>query len=64
MKYEKNKNALGVAEDSIRTKFVIIIFAGPTFGAWRSVNWTGLCMQSFVCKLAEDAKNKTSPTEK
>ena len=59
MKYEKNKNALGVAEDSIRTKFVIIIFARPTFGACYTVNWTGLHVQTFVCKLAEDANNKT-----
>ena len=57
MKYVKNKNALGVAEVLIRTKFVIIIFAGPTFGAMLGVNWTRLRMQSFVWKLTKNAKN-------
>ena len=49
MENDKNKNLLGVAEDLIRTKFVIIIFARPTFGASYTVNWTvSMCRPAYV----------------
>ena len=55
---------MGVVKDSIRMKFVIIIFAlAPTFGAWNTVNWTGLPLQTYVCKLAVDVNNKTKQTK-